>query len=364
MNKKELQMSNIDAPAESLDSENNFRLIVHIGAGKTGTSSIQNAMRNHQEVLREYGFWYLGIMLEHAPVKLYSWQQTGAFEQLRSLSESEITDQILNVMHDSLPKIKAAGCNTAIWSNESLFSRPEAHKSIIKALEIMSEEGCKIDVIVYVRRHDAWMKSAYTQWGIQHKTYNGPLVNFSTWASRNPPCFMNNLRKWMAGTGFNCLVRNFDAVSDVVEDFLSVSGMPLERIEHRRINESPSTEELLLRALFNNQIQESALPYEFDRVMSAKKSVFDRSATTFLTHYLPTAADLEKVADDNAEDRAEVNEVLIANGQKPLETKPLNSKSKEIDVGKIVSALFEMLAYQARKIENLESKVDKLTKNN
>lgn len=353
-------MSNFDAPTKSVASDNIFRLIVHIGAGKTGTSSIQNALRIHQEVLKEHGFWYLGLMLEHAPVKLYSWQKAGAFEQLRAVGESEITNQVLSVMQDSLPKIKASGCNTAIWSNESLLNRPEVHKYIIKALEIMSGEGCKIDVIAYVRRHDAWMKSAYTQWGIQHKIYVGPLMNFSTWASKYPACFMNNLRKWMAGLGFNCIVRNFDAVNDAVEDFLSISGLPIEIIKQKRINETPSTEELLLRALFNNQLEETALPYEFDRVMSVKKLDFNRSATTFLSHYLPTADDLQKVINDHAEDRNEINQLLIANGQNPLDTDPLKSKSMEVDLGKVVAALFEILAYQARKIENLESKIEKL----
>ncbi len=48
-----------------------FRLVFHIGAGKTGTTSIQRALRTHMLFLRKQGTWYLGYMLEHAPVQRF-----------------------------------------------------------------------------------------------------------------------------------------------------------------------------------------------------------------------------------------------------------------------------------------------------
>ena len=46
-----------------------IELILHIGAGKTGTSSIQETLRNNSLALNDQHVKYLGLMLEFAEHK-------------------------------------------------------------------------------------------------------------------------------------------------------------------------------------------------------------------------------------------------------------------------------------------------------
>lgn len=342
-------------------SNSSLRLIVHIGAGKTGTTSIQRALVTQQKSLIEQGFWYLGLMLENAPVKRYPWQRALAFEELMSLTESEITAQLADVLSSSVDIIASSGCKTAILSNEAFLNRPKVHRAIIPVFEQLAEKGWEIEIVTYIRRHDAWMQSAYQQWGLKHKTYKGELLPFSKWRKRSNCFFNDSLQIWMNAKGCKNIVHNFDAVTNVVDDFYALVGLERKKIGSIRANKSPTSEELLLRSLFNNQSQDTVLPSEFERLMNVEKLDFNRSVTTFLSNYLPSDADLMKVVEDCAEDRAEINRILNNNGQPPLDISALKLKSNEVDLAKITAILFEILANQARKIEHLESKLNEIT---
>lgn len=357
------QIDHLKAKKSPMQADKFFRLILHIGAGETDSSSIQEILRLEQKELVDQGFWYLGRMMEHAPVKRYSWQKSFAFERLISLSEREITAQLTDVLSSSVDIIVNSGCRTAILSNESFFNRPKLYKAVIPVLEQLTEKGWEIEIIAYVRRHDAWLKSAYTQWGLKHKSYPGQLLPFSEWIKQFNHLFSHSVRKWMNAKGCKSIVHNFDVLADVVDDFYTTVGIPQKKTRLTKVNECPSNEELLLRSLFNNQIEATALPYEFDRLMEITKLNFNRSASTFLSDYLPSDADLTKVVDDCAEDRAGINRILQENGQPPLDTSVLKSKPVEVDLAKLAAILFEILANQARKIERLESKINSLTKN-
>jgi len=340
-------MKNISDPAS-------FRLIVHIGAGKTGTTSIQNTLCTQQDKLKEQGVWYFGLMLEHASETRYRWQKDSGFEEFMHLNEDEKIKQFVDILEYSLKIISESKFRVAILSNESFFSE---NAEVIKSLKILADKGWHIEIIAYVRRHDAWIKSAYEQWALKHKTNKGRLLPFSEWVSSNPFYFSQYLRPWMES--FNCIVHNVSAIEDSVTDFLTVTGIAQEGIEIRRDNTALSTEELLLRALFNDLFQEPILPNVFNRMMGERLD-FNRSATAFLSTYLPTDAELKKYIEDCSADREEVNHLLESLGQPPLDTTPLKSNKIEVDLDKITATMFTMLAYQAIKIDHLESKIDKL----
>ena len=66
-----------------------MRWIFHIGAGKTGTSSLQFTLRDSRPALAAAGVWYLGLMLEHAPVRHFEWQVFGGTELFHRLPQAE-----------------------------------------------------------------------------------------------------------------------------------------------------------------------------------------------------------------------------------------------------------------------------------
>ena len=150
-------------PCGHLPKSPPFRLTVHVGAGKTGTSSIQKTLLSNQSELNEQGIHYMGLMLEQAPLKKYLWQKQRGTEAFSELEGETRRQQALEVIRNSVKKFQDKGISHAIWSNESFLKRPNMVMDILRQLR---SDGVDIEIIAYVRRHDAWMKSAYIQWGL------------------------------------------------------------------------------------------------------------------------------------------------------------------------------------------------------
>lgn len=357
-NEENKTVRGVEQTAKNLASSAPFRLILHVGAGKTGSSSIQETLRINHELLKARGIWYLGMMFEHSPVKRYPWQIPSGFEALVKLKNDEITDQLVDVLESTLSEIKLRGGHTAILSNESLFHHHR--EPLFKAIEILHDKGWEIEAVAYVRRQDAWAKSAYIQWGLKHKIFEGELLPFAQWSNQlsdRYSQFSQNLHAWMQFEWLKCHVRNADYVGDVVKDFFTLLGLTLDEFSVQRANMQPCSEELLLRALFNSMFSGSVPPERFDRLLGAKDINYKCSASTFLNACLPTQEDLNKYQENNAADIEEVNRILEKSGQPRLDITPKNLSSSEADLGKVVAALFAMLVYQAQRVEHIESKM-------
>ena len=261
-----------------------FRLIFHIGAGKTGTSSIQASLNEARQQLNEEGYDYWGLMLEFAPVILYQWQKASASKEFLSLDPQTATEQVTNVLSQSISSAQASGIHTAEW----FFGR---HSSVIPALKALEEAGVEIQTVAYVRRHDAWAKSAYVQWGLKHKTYRGPLIPFKDYIKKRPVAFAGTLRPWLEAFPDTFLLRNFDEAGNVVDDFRTTLGITAE-LPDVRTNESPSPEELFFRSLYNNTVRDEAPPVNFDRLFQTNQITVHGSPVCWLQSLLPTDSDL------------------------------------------------------------------------
>ncbi|GAB5378657.1 MAG: hypothetical protein AcusKO_51190 [Acuticoccus sp.] len=139
-------------------------LIVHIGSGKTGSSSIQLTMAEQRETIAAAGFKYLGILLEYADAAPpFEWRKRGGsalfFTQGDAANRSADLYEALSREINSAPE-----GTTLIWSNEWLFGR---HERILPVLDRLAEEGISIRIVCYVRRHDRWAVSAYMSTPIQ-----------------------------------------------------------------------------------------------------------------------------------------------------------------------------------------------------
>src|SRR5690606_15692465 len=103
--------------------ECNMRIIFHIGMGKTGTSSIQRSLRKADDRLIKVGVKYLGLMLEHSPIKLYGWQNGAATAKFSTLDPIEAGKQVEEILTKTARHFEQAGVHTLIWSNEWFFGR-------------------------------------------------------------------------------------------------------------------------------------------------------------------------------------------------------------------------------------------------
>lgn len=330
-----------------------LKLILHIGAGKTGTSSIQQVLRHHRDTLAHRGFLYLGMMLEFSPVQTYGWQRAQAMTA-RPQAE-QLRQELADVLGATVAAARRAGVHTLIWSNEQFFRRAGLIQPLV--LEMARRGEIDLKVVAYVRRHDAWARSAYTQWGIKHKTYAGPLLGFDEWIETYPPLFMPSLRSWVKSAPEALVVRNFDACGDVVHDFCHLCGLPDEVAGAGvRANESLSPESTYLRAMFNAHQPTSVRVKAFTEALGIR---LDRpqTPTEALATLLPTQEALRRIHEHTREDRQAIDALLASQGQPPLPTNPLNVKALSVDTDKLLNALCQIVMHQSTRISELEARL-------
>lgn len=339
-----------------MTGDQRLKLILHVGAGKTGTTSIQHMLKDGREKLRQNGVWYLGLMLEYAR-QHYAWQRpTTVNQDFHALEPADAVEQVSAVLRGVAAEARAIGIHTLIWSNESFFDR---NHQILTALGGLKDEF-EVTVLAYVRRHDLWAQSAYVQWGLKHKTYRGNIKPFREWVEQGLPKFAERLNVFQKADVGRVELRNLDRVKDSVEDFKKVCGLSEIPLANVRTNESLGNTELLLRALFNDQYKQPVLPALFDRVVG-NGAIRGDTPTAYLTELVASGVDLQQVTERTAEDREQINSMLEACGQGPLLTDPVTLPDRTIASDELCLVLARYVMAQAHKLENLERKVRQLT---
>lgn len=283
-------------------------LIVHIGHGKTGSTSIQHTLLQNRDALIGQGVCYLGRMLEDCETPdPKPWQHPdGAVRLLHQMEDDDAAEEIRNVLNTELERLNAIGVHTAIWSNEALFAR---RNGVAKAIVALRDQGISVRVIVYLRRHDKWAKSAYAQWGIRHKSYEGPVKTFANWIAERPVHFADNLEFWDQNSGRDLVVRNFDATPDVVSDFLSLAGT--ENIDPVHAYETPPPETLIAWAVHNSRTNSEVQPDRFARLLNASH-LLGQSARHLPepSELIPSTKDLAAVLAQSMSDLGRVNAIF------------------------------------------------------
>lgn len=341
-----------------------IELIVHIGTGKTGSSSIQKTLALQAGSLKQQNSVYLGLMCENAPVSdSYEWRKMGGWPQFKSMPPETARQQMTDTLAKSMARLLEDGIDKAIWSNESLFS--DGH-FIVPILYELHKLGVKIKVVVYIRRHDSWAKSAYLQWGIKHKTYEGPVKSFEQWHKTHAINFASGLRPWLNHEWIDVAVRNFDTCGDVVSDFINCCGLDGSDIDVLRENETPNPVALALWSLYNSQFHAPVLPSELQSVLQKGGLLEQSPVSCDYMSLLPTEKDIEKVLTLASEDRAFINNLFAQNNQPEMLTGQAKQKDMSVSQDQINAALLMLVKQQndrinrlTRQVKNLTGKLDK-----
>ncbi|WP_157957002.1 hypothetical protein [Salinicola salarius] len=332
-----------------------MKIFFHIGAGKTGTSSIQRTLLNSDKGLQKAGVKYLGMMLENAPVKLFSWQKDSATEEFLKLEQLEAEKQVDEVLDKNIKFLEKDGVHTVVWSNEWFFGR---HWGVLNPIKRLENAGHEVYVVGYVRRHDAWAKSAYGQWGVKHKTYKGNIVSFRDYIERRPVAFAEAFSPWAKFFGEKFVMRNFDHVGDVVMDFIGLLKVDKQAIDLARVNESPGNEELVLRAFFNDKQYDEVIPFSFERLFQTAHIDFKTDPVSWLNSLLPSEEDMKLVVESTKDDQEQVNTMLEERGQPRLNFQEKKINGFSINHNIAYSVLFQILERQAREINSLKNDVE------
>lgn len=263
-----------------------MKIVFHIGMGKTGTTSIQVALKQSTQLLREQNAKYLGLWFDLISERFYGLTGTQLF---RSANPQEMAAHAKSFYLSLLKDHSENGIETFILSNEGLFQSPE---SIILFMNQLQEfEGVAVKVIAYVRNPKEWLPSAYSQWGLNHKTAVGPIPSIKDMA----PGLLSQYTaatKWASDFKGELDFRAFRKSTDVVMDFAEAADIQLSPAS-KRILERKETAELILRRGFNNLFHDQVLPNVFDEAVKVNSANVESIEQILLNIFDTSAVDLK-----------------------------------------------------------------------
>ena len=230
-------------------------LILHVGMGKTGTSSIQAALKQNSDVLMAQGVSYLGMWFGDISSDFIGYDGQ---EKMFSSSAEEMFDHA-NALAAALDvRKKELGIDRFIISNESMFGNVGTLIPFVKRLSDL----LSVKVVAYARNPVDWLPSAYNQWAVYHKNVEGPIPDYEPTARRLINTY-NGLILWARGIPDQFSIRTFHKGLDVISDFSSFCGIEIDNPEGRKLERAGAVESVF-RAVYNNNFHESVLPQRFD----------------------------------------------------------------------------------------------------
>ena len=235
-----------------------MKLVMHIGMGKTGTSSIQRALATNHERLAAQRAAYLGMWFDAIDP---SFEGLMGQRHFAAGDAEQMHDRALTLRSILARRAASEGIETFLFSNEAIFPSVATMTPFLAALG----ESLDLRLVTYLRDPRSWLPSAYAQWGIRHKVEGGPIRPFPERARTLIENY-EAIRAWVERFPDILVVRRFDKGTDVVADFAAVAGVALEA-PGRRYLERDEPAETMLRAEFNSRYPGEVLPERFDRVV-------------------------------------------------------------------------------------------------
>lgn len=221
------------------------KLILHIGAGKCGSSAIQEYLRVNAAALRAQGV--LVPTEDLTPASNVTGMQINLFHNL--LSDPHALHACGQpTRHDAaailIPRLAALrdemerdNLHTLVLSAENLINE-HAFSRLFAQAKVLFD----VHVVAYIRRQDEHLSSAWGQWYVKR------YASIDAYLAARVPVdndWYEMLRAWREDFGADRIrVRLFDREflhnGDVTDDFLMVTGLPADASHQKigRINES------------------------------------------------------------------------------------------------------------------------------
>jgi len=330
------------------------KLIIHVGMGKTGSSSIQKTLRVAKGALEDQGIKYLGLMLEQLPSpKPYTWHTVSGWRDFIEMDPTQANRELAHVFqyaNDKLPD----SIHTLVWSNESLFDGFKNVRPTIEALRDYYE----IHVIGYLRRPDSWISSAYLQWGIKDKSYPGPLKTFRAWAGKKPYVVSVKADVWTE-LADQASFFNFDKLEDVSAHFVEeVLSLAKDTAPSLRANDTPPPAAMAFFAYHNSLYEGMVLPDKLGSLLTRAGLFNKMQESPPYNKLLPTVEDISNYVERNRPEIERVNSLLEANGQQGFDLTEINTKDYSATPLDTNRALLQLVVYLAEEVEQLKARMN------
>ncbi len=193
------------------------RLIVHVGTQKTGSSSLQKAMRDAADALRAQGVLYPSLARSQHAFKHVS------VSRAAKSGRPEVQQAEVDAL---LQEFDASGCDTLVLSEEALW-RSEVGAG---AFLVRFRPRFSVEIVACLRRPDLYLESLYSQ--ALRTGADGECRDIATFADdpkiRGRLHYASRLADWEAvadrvvALGFETMVRQ----GGLVRGFFEAMGLP------------------------------------------------------------------------------------------------------------------------------------------
>lgn len=189
-------------------------MYLHIGFGKTGTTSIQHCLNDHREALSRCGILY--------PL---AGQQNSGHHLLAILGSDIVQGEALEEYRKLLLEIKSSKCRKIVLSSENYCFMSGQYVESLKDIFL----GFKVKVIFYARPQAELIESTYLEWIKTGKKYTRTVDEFFRCHAHGFN-FIERLEPWRISFGEeNIMLRHYSSASrdyDSRADFFEAIQAP------------------------------------------------------------------------------------------------------------------------------------------
>ena len=194
------------------------KAILHIGAGKCGSSALQEYLSKSVDLRdRENRIVQYGVLLSGGRIatgeKVREQALSSVFQYASSTNLPDL--QSSYSLAETLKSLDEISADTLILSCESWINDPEIAEELLTWLS-----HCEVDIVAYVRPPVLWLNSAWWQWGAWSS------AEFEHWINVNESMsyWSSYIKRWETVSFINKISVRLLA-SDIVSDFLNLNGI-------------------------------------------------------------------------------------------------------------------------------------------
>lgn len=239
------------------------RIWLHIGAEKTGTTSIQGCLKLNREKLRGEGVLFPRSPgnFNHTALAAYAMADEKGIEEMRMINGVRAMDDLPafrdKLRHDLVTEIEGSGAHTVILSNEHCSSRLLTPGEIGRVYDLLAPLCTDIRIVLYIRNPIAFYESWYSTAIASGNTFAFPepkpgMLRAADW--------LGMVQRWSAVFGSaELFVRRMEpgrlACDDLLTDFFRTVGLASFDFDRgRRANESLSLKPMLFLRELNARL--------------------------------------------------------------------------------------------------------------
>lgn len=324
-------------------------VIFHVGMGKTGSTTIQNALASNTAALTEARHCYLGRWMGMVRP---DFDDFSGFQKFLRQSPDGLVKSAHALLETVRKRQAETGAHTFVLSNEQYLENIPTLAGFFRTIA----QEVNLKIVIFVRPPATWLPSAYTQWGVVHKTNPGAIQSFGEKARQLMRQY-DYIRQWREILGECVTVIPFDESVDTALEFSNFLGVKM-KSDPVRHQTRPSPAEILLRAACNNVRPGIVLPDVFNAILRNAPSGTPAGLQAKFAHVFQYG-EIPRILSENAETLSYLErEFGMDMRDTGLPARPPFDAQELVD--KLLGNMLDILFSQAYQIERLTERLDAL----